>query len=269
MQSKQATVPQLDVLWELYVEQGQRLPPRTRRALLEDPRKRAKALLAAVDRRKQAAQEENTRLRRMLRFERELFRNGCNLVAGIDEAGMSPLAGPVVAAAAMMPKGWKLPFVNDSKKLSADTRQALAAQIKEQAVSYGIGIVSPQEIDEINIYHAGLLAMKRAYEQLTPAPEALLIDARALKDVAVRQVSLIKGDARSLFIAAASILAKTHRDGLMLELDKSYPGYGLAQHKGYPVKQHVEALQKLGASPIHRRSFAPVRAVLSPAQQND
>src|SRR5262249_10861222 len=147
--------------------------------------------------------------------------------------------------------------VNDSKQLDAATRERLAIEIKARAVSWGVGIVEPEEIDRINIYRAGLLAMRRALEQLSPVPQHVLLDARRVPEFDVPQTPIIKGDALSLTIGAASILAKTHRDGLLVALDAKYPGYGLAEHKGYPVPAHVEALRRLGPSEIHRKSFAP------------
>ena len=150
----------------------------------------------------------------------------------------------------------------NSKKLDAEARDKLAVEIKERAVAWSVAFVQVEEIDHINIYWAGLLAMRRAVEGLSFAPQHILLDARRLRDLQVPQQSIVKGDGRSLTIAAASILAKTARDALMHKLDADYPGYGFSKHKGYPVREHLAALERLGASPIHRRSFAPVRAVL-------
>jgi ribonuclease HII len=152
--------------------------------------------------------------------------------------------------------------VDDSKKLDARTRERLAREIKERCLAWAVGFAEVDEIDTVNIYWAGLLAMQRAVEALTPAPEHLLLDARTLKRLAIPQQRIVKGDQKSLSIAAASILAKTARDARMGELDGQYPGYGFAKHKGYPVREHVLALAKLGACPAHRRSFAPVRDAL-------
>lgn len=198
----------------------------------------------------------------MLRFEQALWAVGTLHVAGVDEAGMSPLAGPVCAGAVIFAPGSRLAEVDDSKKLTAEARERLAAEIKERALAWAVGWASVEEIDSLNIYWAGLLAMQRAVEGLQQTPQHLLIDARRLKDLDIPQERIVKGDARSLSIAAASILAKTSRDALMRELDAKYPGYGFARHKGYPVKEHVEALGRLGASEVHRRSFGPVRVVL-------
>jgi len=191
----------------------------------------------------------------MLRYERTLWANGTMLVAGVDEAGMSPLAGPVVAAAVIFAVETRIEEVDDSKRLPADVRERLALVIKRRAACWAVGQASSREIDELNIYHAGLLAMRRAVLALQPQPEALLVDARVVPDTSLRQQSIVRGDQKSLSIAAASVIAKTTRDGLMVRLDQQYPGYGLAQHKGYPVSQHRDAIRRLGVLPIHRRSF--------------
>jgi ribonuclease HII len=175
---------------------------------------------------------------------------------------MSPLAGPVYAAAVLLRPGTRLPGVDDSKKLSADERERLSPVIKERAACWAVAFASVSEIDDLNIYWAGLLAMRRAVEGLAIVPEHLLIDARRLKELSVPQDRIVKGDAKSLSIAAASILAKTARDAEMRGLDERFPGYGFSRHKGYPVREHLDALERLGACEIHRRSFAPVRAAL-------
>jgi ribonuclease HII len=181
-------------------------------------------------------------------------------VAGVDEAGMSPLAGPVAAAAVVFAPGSRIPGVDDSKKLDAATRQRLAMEIKETALAWSVGFAEVAEIDSINIYWAGMLAMRRAVAGLAIVPEHLLIDARRIKDVSIPQQPIVKGDAKSLTIAAASILAKTARDALMLS---SIPkGFGFAKHKGYPVREHLAAMKRLGVTPSHRLSFGPVRKVL-------
>jgi ribonuclease HII len=183
-------------------------------------------------------------------------------VAGIDEAGMSPLAGPVAAAAVILRPGTRIPGVDDSKKLDARERERLVPLIKREAIAWAVAFAEPEEIDRINIYWAGIAAMKRALAALAPVPQHLLIDARRLKDVAIPQQGIVGGDSKSLTIAAASILAKTARDARMREMDEQFPGYGFAKHKGYPVKAHFAALKKLGACAIHRRSFVPVRIAL-------
>lgn len=245
-----------------YVVEGRPLDAATEAALKADPRAGAKAILQIIAKRRFANRSEGQRLRKLLRYETALWDTGVMHVAGVDEAGMSPLAGPVAAAAVVFAPGARLPGVDDSKKLDAPTRTRLASEIKQTAVAWAVGFAEVDEIDTINIYWAGLLAMRRAVESLTVAPEHLLLDARRLKDVPLPQQRIVKGDAKSLTIAAASILAKTARDARMQELDAAYPGYGFARHKGYPVREHVAALKQLGATPVHRRSFAPVREVL-------
>jgi ribonuclease HII len=245
-----------------YVEKGRPLPQAIEERLRADPRAAARALLAAVEKRRFANRAEGQRLRHLFRFEQELWSTGITRIAGVDEAGMSPLAGPVVAGAVILPVGWRFNGVDDSKKLDADERAHLAIHIKANAVAWGIGIVDPAEIDRINIYYAGLLAMKRAIEALSTPPEHLLIDARPLKEVKIPQKPIVHGDALSFTIAAASILAKTSRDAIMVEMDREYPGYGFAKHKGYPVPEHFAALARLGVCPIHRCSFGPVRKAL-------
>src|SRR6516165_1445532 len=245
-----------------FVVEGRPLDVATEAALLADPRTGAKAILHAVARRRFENRVEGQRLRRLLRYEKALWAGGVLRVAGVDEAGMSPLAGPVSAAAVVFAPGSRIPGIDDSKKLDAAERDRLAEEIKGTAVAWSVGFAGVEEIDTINIYWAGLLAMRRAVEGLVLAPDYLLLDARRLRDLSTPQQAIVKGDAKSLTIAAASILAKTARDALMCALDAEHPGYGFAKHKGYPVREHLAALEKLGASPVHRRSFAPVRTVL-------
>ena len=245
-----------------YVVEGRALDAAMETALQADPRTGAKAILDAVARRRSEKRSEGQRLRKLLRYERGLWTIGVLRVAGVDEAGMSPLAGPVAAAAVVFAPGSRIPGIDDSKKLDATARDRLALEIKETAPAWSIGFAEVEEIDRVNIYWAGLLAMRRAIEGLSIAPEHVLLDARRLKELPIPQQAIVRGDCKSLTIAAASILAKTARDALMCKLDAQYPGYGFSQHKGYPVREHLAALRKLGASPIHRRSFAPVRMVL-------
>ena len=255
-------MPTLAQLRARYVDRGRPLPQAVEEQLRADARPGAKAILAAVAKRRHEHRAEGQRLRKMLRFEQALWSQGVLSVAGVDEAGMSPLAGPVHAAAVVLSPGTRIADVDDSKKLDANERERLAAEIKETALAWCVGTASVEEIDSINIYWAGILAMKRAVEGLAVKPEHLLIDARRLKDLDVPQERIIKGDARSLSIAAASILAKTSRDAMMRDLDTAHPGYGFAKHKGYPVKEHLAALKSLGACQAHRRSFNPVRVAL-------
>jgi ribonuclease HII len=245
-----------------YVERGRPLPAELEAALRKDERPGARAILEQVERRRRGRRAEGQRLRWMLEFERALWGRNVLCVAGIDEAGMSPLAGPVAAAAVVLEPEWRAVGVNDSKQVSPERRLELAVQIKREARAWAVAFVEPEEIDRINIYWAGIAAMRRAVEGLNLTPDHLLIDARKLRDVPIEQTRIVKGDERSLSIAAASILAKTERDARMIAYARQYPGYGFEQHKGYPVREHVAALRRQGACPIHRRSFAPVRKAL-------
>ncbi|NNF05577.1 MAG: ribonuclease HII [Candidatus Eisenbacteria bacterium] len=195
------------------------------------------------------------RTRQLIRAEQVYRDRAIQWLAGVDEAGVGPLAGPVVAGAVMMPVDSKLDDVFDSKGISEKKREALAIAIREQAVSFGIGIARPREIDRVNIYQATLRAMRRAVSRLAPAPELVLVDARRIPHIEMEQEAHVKGDARFYQIACASILAKTTRDALMKRLDKRYPGYGFADHKGYPTKEHREAIRELGPCGAHRKSF--------------
>lgn len=202
---------------------------------------------------------------RKLFTERALWGAGFALVAGVDEVGMGPLAGPVVAAAVILPVDVAIDGVVDSKKVPKAKRETLADLIHGSALGVGIGLVDVDEIDAINIYQAGLLAMRRAVEALPVVPNHLLIDARRIPECAIQQTCVDDGDATVYSIAAASIVAKVHRDRLMRELDERYPGYGFAAHAGYATAAHLSALRSLGPSPVHRKSFAPVRALLAQA----
>ena len=188
-------------------------------------------------------------------YEREAFDAGIRLICGVDEAGRGPLAGPVCAAAVILPPGLEIPGLNDSKKLTDKKRRELYDVITAQAVSYGIAFASEQEIDEINILQATFLAMERAMQKLSPQPELALIDGNRTKDFGLPVRTIVKGDSLSASIAAASILAKVTRDRLMEEYDAQYPQYGFAVHKGYGTKRHYETLREFGPSPIHRKTF--------------
>lgn len=196
---------------------------------------------------------ERQRLEGMREFENKYSDLGA--VAGIDEAGRGPLAGPVVAAAVILPKDIFLPFLNDSKKVTEKRRDVLFDQIKQEAIAYGIGIASNALIDEINILQATYEAMREAISKLSKTPDILLVDAVHIPNISLKQVGIVKGDAKSVNIAAASILAKVTRDRLMLEYDKIYPEYGFASNKGYGTAKHIEALKAYGACDIHRRYF--------------
>lgn len=197
-------------------------------------------------------------------FEQEARRCGYRRIAGVDEAGRGPLAGPVVAAAVILPVRCRLIGVDDSKQLSASERDRLYAAIMDRAVCVGVGSSTAEEIDRINILEATKLAMRRALAELSPAPDYVLIDAVSLPGVAMPVRPIIKGDALSLSIAAASIVAKVTRDRLMAQLHKAYPQYNFLSHKGYGTEEHLVRLAEYGPSPIHRRTFAPVSAALSP-----
>jgi ribonuclease HII len=199
----------------------------------------------------------------MLRFENELWAQGYRLIAGVDEAGSGPCAGPVMAGAAILPLGYKLRGLDDSKKiLDENVREQLAQAIKRDAIAWAVGQSTHEEIDEINIYQASLLAMRRAVQSLSVTPDFLLVDARRVPGVTQPQRGIVKGDALSLSIAAGAILAKTSRDQHMNALGHKHPEYGFESHKGYPTPEHLEALRKHGVLPFHRKSYAPVRRAL-------
>ena len=198
-------------------------------------------------------EKELARLEAMKEFEREY--DGCSLICGVDEAGRGPLAGPVAAGAVILPKDCTILYLNDSKKLSEKRREELFLVIREKAVSYSVGIVGPERIDEINILQATYEAMRQAVSGLGVVPDLLLNDAVTIPELAIPQVPIIKGDAKSVSIAAASILAKVTRDHRMEEYDRQFPQYGFAKHKGYGTAAHVAAIREFGPCPIHRRSF--------------
>lgn len=191
------------------------------------------------------------------KYERELRDKGITLIAGVDEVGRGPLVGPVVAACCILPLDFNLDGLTDSKKLSEKKRDYFFEEIKKQAISYGIGVISEKVIDEVNIYEATKLAMKEAINNMSVKPEHILIDAMPL-ELDIPTTSIIKGDLKSITISAASVLAKVTRDRMLVELDKKYPMYGFKDHKGYGTKKHLEAIEKYGVIDEHRRSFAPV-----------
>ena len=245
-----------------YLDEGEPLPRGGLAVLESDPRQGARAIAEGLERRKSKVRAEERRLTKLSSFEQALWDQGIELVGGVDEVGMAPLAGPVIACAVILPRGTRIHGVNDSKQLTAEEREALDPQIRGVAISVGIGRAEVHEIDTINIYQAGLLALRRAVLALTPQPAHLLVDARKLPELKMPQQPIIKGDAKSITIGAASIVAKVHRDRLMADLDREHPGYGFADHKGYPTPVHLEALKQKGACSIHRRSFAPVAKAL-------
>ena len=198
-------------------------------------------------------EQEMDRLEAMAEYEKEY--DACTYICGIDEAGRGPLAGPVAAGAVVLPKGCRILYLNDSKKLSEKRREELFLEIKEKAVAWNVGLASPARIDEINILQATYEAMRLAIGKLLVRPEVLLNDAVTIPQVGIYQVPIIKGDAKSLSIAAASVIAKVTRDRMMVEYESIYPGYRFASNKGYGSAQHIAALKELGPTPIHRRSF--------------
>lgn len=200
-------------------------------------------------------ESELERLGKMMVYENDLYEKGCIHICGIDEAGRGPLMGPVVAAAVILPKNLLIPGVNDSKKVSEKNREFLYGEITEKALAYSVGIVDAERIDEINILNATKEAMRKAIEGLAMKPEHLLIDAVKLEGVDIPLTPIIKGDAVSQSIAAASIIAKVTRDRIIIELDEKYPEFGFKKNKGYGTAEHIEALKRLGPLPIHRRSF--------------
>ena len=218
---------------------------------------------AAISKRKRELQkqvDEDLRLEKMLAYEKELYAQGIHLIAGVDEVGRGPLAGPVVAAAVILPKACKILGLNDSKKIPKSKHKEIYEAVLQNAIAIVIGIKDNQVIDQVNIYEATKLAMMEAIGQLEPQPQHLLIDAMKL-DLPIPQTSIIKGDANSLSIAAASIVAKVTRDQMMEEFDCEYPGYDFTQNAGYGTANHLAGLDKLGVTPIHRRSFEPVKSM--------
>lgn len=219
----------------------------------EDERSAVKKMVERAEKLIEAGRKEKERMYQMFAFEREYA--AYEYICGIDEAGRGPLAGPVVAGAVILPKDCSILYLNDSKKLSEKKREELYDIIMKEAISVGIGYASPERIDEINILNATYEAMKDAVAMLDPAPDILLNDAVTLPGLSVRQIPIIKGDAKSASIAAASIIAKVTRDRLMVQYDSVMPQYGFAGHKGYGSAAHIAAIKEYGPSPIHRKSF--------------
>ena len=220
-------------------------------------------VIQAIAKRKKEIQkrlDEDERLEGMLAYEKECYARGMELIAGVDEVGRGPLAGPVVAAAVILPKACKIPGLNDSKKIPKSKHKEIYEAVLQNAIAIGIGVKDNHVIDQVNIYEATKLAMMEAIGQLEPQPQHLLIDAMKL-DLPIPQTSIIKGDANSLSIAAASIVAKVTRDQMMEEFDRAYPGYDFAQNAGYGTANHLDGLHQLGVTPIHRRSFEPVKSM--------
>jgi len=246
-----------------FVERAVRTPAGLLEALEQDPRKGARRLAALMRKKLLEFRREGIRLRNLLKFETQLQRQGYRWIAGVDEAGVAPLAGPVVAAAVILPDDYRLPGLDDSKRILGERkREELAARIRQDAVSWAVGRAEVDEIDRLNIFRAGLLAMQRAVAGLRVRPDFVLVDARTIPELSAPQKGVIHGDALSASIAAASLIAKTSRDAYMRSLDQVYAGYRFGEHKGYPTAEHFRLLKEIGPLPVHRRSFAPVRAAL-------
>lgn len=199
----------------------------------------------------------------LLIYEKELYKTGVELIAGVDEVGRGPLFGPVVTAAVILPKNYKLEGLTDSKKLTPRKRDEFYDIIMKDAIAVSIGMKDPEVIDEVNIYEATKLAMMEAIEGLNPKPEHILIDAMKLEKLDIPSTSIIKGDAKSESIAAASVIAKVTRDRILDEVGKQYPGYGFEQHKGYPTKAHIEAVKKYGLIEGYRKTFEPIKSIIN------
>ncbi len=220
----------------------------------KDERSGVRKLVASYRRKEEAYEKERERLAKMRRYEKE-YGDEFHCICGIDEAGRGPLAGPVVAGAVVLAKDCDILYLNDSKKVSPARREELYEEIREKALSFGIGMSSPARIDQINILQATYEAMVHAIEDLSVVPDLLLNDAVTIPQIPIRQIGIVKGDAKSLSIAAASIMAKVTRDRMMEEYAQIYPEYGFESHKGYGSAKHIEALKKYGPCPIHRASF--------------
>lgn len=226
--------------------------------LKNDDRIGVRKLVKQYEKQQEQLKIEREKFEKMTEIEYRLYEKNYKLIAGIDEVGRGPLAGPVVAAAVILPKDFELIGLNDSKQLNEDKRNKFYEIIREQALDIGIGISGNDEIDEINIFEATKLAMKRAVLDLNQAPSYLLIDAVQLNDLPIEQQSIVKGDSKSISIAAASIVAKVTRDSMMKKLHEQYPMYHFNSNMGYGTKEHLEALKQFGPSPVHRKSFKPV-----------
>lgn len=236
------------------------IDPRFIRALQRDPRDGVRHLAARVQARQAALAREAARMDALFATEREHRAQGFAVIAGVDEVGVAPLAGPVVAAAVILPAGISLPELDDSKRLTAAQRDALYAQIIDSAVAFHIGMATVQEIDRLNILQATRLAHRRAILGLPVRPQLALIDGLYAADVPVPQLVIVDGDATCASIAAASVVAKVTRDRMMAALGRQFPHYGFDRHKGYGTKEHVKAIRRYGVTPVHRRSFHTVRA---------
>lgn len=242
-----------------YSQLGWPIPEDWIAALQADERLGVQRIYQRARQRLEKQGQERRRIESMLEIEQLLWQSGCQQVAGVDEVGMGPLAGPVVAAAVSFPPQAFIPGIDDSKRLPAAKREALTRVVRKQALGVGIGVVGVSEVDQLNVYYAGLLAMRRAVEKLPFRPDHVLLDAKSLPHLSIPQQSVAKGDQRSFSIAAASIVAKTWRDQLMRELHARFPQYGFDHHKGYGTCEHQKALRKHGPCAVHRKSFNVIR----------
>jgi ribonuclease HII len=229
------------------------------RALGDDPRAGARQLALLLERRRARDSAERRRQRVLFRVECRARASGAACIAGIDESGMGPLAGPVVAAAVVLPPRVWLEGLDDSKRLTAGQRQRLHDEIHAVAIALGVGWATPSEVDALNVYQAGLTAMRRALDDLDVQPDLVLIDARRLPDLSIPQRAITRGDQHIGSIAAASVVAKVYRDAWMSDLERRHPGYGFSRNAGYGTAEHLRALRERGPTPVHRFSFEPVR----------
>lgn len=236
-------------------------------SLRQDERKGVQQLIRQYDKEKEKEELQKKQFLKMKRYEMKAYAGGIQYIAGVDEAGRGPLAGPVVAAAVILPKDFELLGLNDSKQLNEATRNRYSEIIKEQAICYAVTAVDSQTIDQLNIFEATKLAMRLSIQKLEKEPEHILIDAVRLDGIPYSQEVIIKGDEKSISIAAASILAKVERDRYMKQLHKKYPMYGFDSHMGYGTKKHLEQLQIHGITPHHRQSFSPVQKIIESYQQ--
>ena len=241
---------------ERFLRDGQSVSAHLLKQLKRDTRHGVRRLHELLRRKYEKERTERLRLDGMLNFERVLWKSGVVHIAGVDEVGVGPLAGPVIAAAVVFPPGADLMGIDDSKRLEPEVREELTKKIRAAATGIGIGSADVGEIDQLNIYQGGLVAMRRAIEALPFTPQHVLVDSRTVPGLPIPQNSFHKGDGINFSIAAASIVAKTHRDALMVDLDRKYPGYGFAQHKGYATADHQDAIRRLGPCAIHRLSYA-------------
>lgn len=252
MDIKQMTVPEIQ---HLLKESAATLTDEMLKNLRDDPRTGVRRLYQQIRRQKALEDQERRRLDNLRLYEKEARRNGFSMIAGVDEAGRGPLAGPVVAAAVILPEQADIYGIDDSKKLSPDKREELYTEIKERALFWSVGISGVEEIDSLNILRASLMAMQRAVLGLAARPEYILVDAVKIPGLDIPQLPIVKGDGKSISIAAASIIAKVTRDRLMEDYDRQFPDYGFIRHKGYGTADHLEAIRKYGRCPLHRKSF--------------